>query len=123
MDQLDHMPTSDAVPKAEAGAEVREGLMPCYAIYFPGGSDGKESPCSAGDGFDPWVRKIPLRREWQPTAVFLPGESHGQRSHGVTKSRTRLNDYYLPFHAVYLDPSHMLWTQSWRKSSDQLVSV
>ena len=31
-------------------------------------------------GFDPWVRKIPWRRDWQPTAVFLPGESHGQRS-------------------------------------------
>ena len=30
--------------------------------------------------FDPWVRKIPWRREWQPTPVFLPGESHGQRS-------------------------------------------
>ena len=28
----------------------------------------------------PWVRKIPLRREWQPTPVFLPGEPHGQRS-------------------------------------------
>ena len=24
--------------------------------------------------------KIPWRREWQPTLVFLPGESHGQRS-------------------------------------------
>ena len=31
-------------------------------------------------GFDPWVGKIPWRREWQPTAVFFPGESHGQRS-------------------------------------------
>ena len=31
-------------------------------------------------GFDPWVRKIPWRREWQPTPVFLPAESHGQRS-------------------------------------------
>ena len=31
-------------------------------------------------GFNPWVRKIPWRREWQPTPVFLPGESHGQRS-------------------------------------------
>ena len=31
-------------------------------------------------GFDPWVRKIPWRREWQPTPVFLPGKSHGQRS-------------------------------------------
>ena len=31
-------------------------------------------------GFDTWVRKIPWRRKWQPTPVFLPGESHGQRS-------------------------------------------
>ena len=31
-------------------------------------------------GFDPWFRKIPWRRAWQPTPVFLPGESHGQRS-------------------------------------------
>ena len=31
-------------------------------------------------GFDPWVEKIPLRRIRQPTPVFLPGESHGQRS-------------------------------------------
>ena len=30
--------------------------------------------------FDPWVRKIPWRRTWQSTPVFLPGESHGQRS-------------------------------------------
>ena len=31
-------------------------------------------------GLDPWVGKIPWRRKWQPTPVFLPGESHGQRS-------------------------------------------
>ena len=30
--------------------------------------------------FNPWVRKIYWRRKWQPTPVFLPGESHGQRS-------------------------------------------
>ena len=30
--------------------------------------------------FDPWVEKIPWRRAWQPTPVYLPGESHGQRS-------------------------------------------
>ena len=30
--------------------------------------------------FNPWVGKIPWRREWQPTPVFLSGESHGQRS-------------------------------------------
>ena len=30
--------------------------------------------------FDPWIGKIPWRRKWQLTPVFLPGESHGQRS-------------------------------------------
>ena len=30
--------------------------------------------------FNPWVGKVPWRREWQPTPVFLPGKSHGQRS-------------------------------------------
>ena len=52
---------------------------------FPGGSNGKESACKAGDldsiaGFDPWIGKIPWRREWLPTAVFLSGKPHGQRS-------------------------------------------
>ena len=31
-------------------------------------------------GFNPWIRKIPWRRKWQPTPVFLPGKFHGQRS-------------------------------------------
>ena len=30
--------------------------------------------------FDPWVRKMPWKRKWHPTLVFLPGEFHGQRS-------------------------------------------
>ena len=30
--------------------------------------------------FDPWVGKIPWRRKWQPTSVFLPRKSHGQRN-------------------------------------------
>ena len=30
-------------------------------------------------GFDPWFRKIPWKRKWQPTPVFLPGKFHGQR--------------------------------------------
>ena len=48
---------------------------------FSGGSDGKESTCNLGDlSLIPWVGKIPQRRAWQPTPVFLPGESHGQRS-------------------------------------------
>ena len=40
----------------------------------------KNPPAVQEMGFDPWVRKIPWRRKWQPTPVFLPGESHGQRS-------------------------------------------
>ena len=40
----------------------------------------KNPPAVGETGFDPWVRKIPWRRAWQPTPVLLPGESHGQRS-------------------------------------------
>ena len=41
----------------------------------------KESACNAGDlGLDSGVMKIPWRREWQPTPVFLPGEFRGQKS-------------------------------------------
>ena len=51
---------------------------------FPVGSGGKESACQYRRhkrcGFDPWIGKIPWRRAWEPTAVFLPGESHGQSS-------------------------------------------
>ena len=48
---------------------------------LPGGSAGKESARNAGDlGSHPWVGKIPRRKKWQPTPVFLPGEVHGQRS-------------------------------------------
>ena len=52
---------------------------------FPGGASlGKESACQRRRhrrrGFDPWVRQIFWRTKWQPTPVFLPGESHGQRS-------------------------------------------
>ena len=35
-------------------------------------------------GFDPWVGKISQSRKWQPSPVFLPGKSHGQRSLGYS---------------------------------------
>ena len=44
-------------------------------------------------GFNPWVRKTPWRRAWQPTPRFLPVESHGQRSlavHRVALIQTQL---------------------------------
>ena len=40
----------------------------------------KNPPANAGDAVQFLVRKIPWRRKWQPTPVFLPGKSHGQRS-------------------------------------------
>ena len=50
----------------------------------PGSASGKEPACQCRkherSRFNPWVRKIPWRRKWQPTPVFLPGKSHGQRS-------------------------------------------
>ena len=51
---------------------------------FPGGASGKEPTCqcrrSKRGGLDPWVGKIPWRRSWLPTLVFLLRESHGHRS-------------------------------------------
>ena len=54
------------------------------AVYrrFSGGSDIWQRIClqCRRPGFKPWVRKMPWRREWQPTPVFLPRESHEQMS-------------------------------------------
>ena len=45
---------------------------------------GEESACQCRGHmkceFDPWVRKVPWRKAWKLTPVFLPGKSHGQRS-------------------------------------------
>ena len=54
---------------------------------FPGGTSGKEPTCQCRGHkrceFDPWAGKIPWRRAWQPTPVFLREESHAQRSRGL----------------------------------------
>ena len=54
------------------------------SVGFPGGTGGKELAYQCGrhkrHGFSLWVRKIPWKRAWQPTPVFLSGGSHGQRS-------------------------------------------
>ena len=47
---------------------------------FSGGSQGKDGPAMWETWFNPCVRKIPWKREWLPSLVFLPGESPGQRS-------------------------------------------
>ena len=52
--------------------------------WFPGLSlclSGEEHACQyRRHGFNPWVRKIPWNRKWQPTPVFLPGTYHSQRN-------------------------------------------
>ena len=54
---------------------------PSKAVGFPPWLSGKESTCQCRRrGFDPWIGKMPWRRKWQPTPVFSPGKSHGQRS-------------------------------------------
>ena len=64
-------------------AQVGEGVAKCLFRVggpnwgFPGGSVVKNPPADAGDS--DW---IPWRRKWQPTTVFLPGKSHGQKSLG-----------------------------------------
>ena len=66
-------------------------------------SQVKNLPANAGDTkghqLDPWVQKIPWRRKWQPTPVYLPCKFHGMdkgmrqaQVHGITKSGTRLSD-------------------------------
>ena len=61
----------------DTDADRLDLLKPTVCIRgFSGSSDGKESASSAGD-----PGSIPgSGREWQPTPVFLPGKSHGQRN-------------------------------------------
>ena len=66
---------------------------------LPCGAGGKEPACQCRRRrFDPWVGKIPWSKKWQPTAVFLHGESLGQRSlegyspWGCTESESDLTE-------------------------------
>ena len=70
----------------------------------------KNLPASTGNirqGFNLWLRQVPWRRAWQPTPVFLSGESHGRGAwwatvHGVPKSWTRLKRQHACTHARHL---------------------
>ena len=62
----------------------RKEIIKIRAETFPAGASGKEPTCQSRrrmrHQFDPWVRKIPWRKAWQPTPILLTGESHGQRN-------------------------------------------
>ena len=86
-------------------------------VGLPWWLSGKESAAvqETWETFNPWVTKIPWRRKWLPTPVFLLGEFHVQRSlaggrpqpTGVAKSQTNPSDKH----------THILETQlgSWRR--------
>ena len=60
---------------------VQPFLVSNVEMGLPWWLSGKEPACQCRRcGFSPWVGKIPWRRKWQPTPVFLPEKSHGQRS-------------------------------------------
>ena len=71
-----------------------------FCCGFPRWHSGKESTCQCSrGGFSLWGGKVPWRKKRQPTPVFLPGPSRGQRGDwwatvdGVTKSGTQLSEH------------------------------
>ena len=86
-----------------------------YIYGFLGGASGKESACQYRRHkrcrFNPWVRKIPWNKKWQPTPVFLPGKFHGQRGlvgynpQGCKESATteRLSTIYLSIYIFLIE--------------------
>ena len=56
-------------------------ILSMRIIGLPWWLSGEEFTCKCRRGrFNPWVRKIPWRRKWKPTPVFLPGKSHEERN-------------------------------------------
>ena len=85
---------------------------------FPGGASGKEPTCQVRRhkrcGFDPWVGKIPWKRKWQPTPVFLPGitwtEEPGELQ-SIGSQRVR-HDWATKHNTA--QPSAKSWAALWR---------
>ena len=70
--------------KIMASSPITSWQIEREKVGFLGGTSDKESTCQCRKlkrcWFNPWVGKISWRRKWQPTPVFSPGKSHGQRS-------------------------------------------
>ena len=82
----------------------------------------KISARDVGDlGSIPGLGRFPWRREWLLTLVFMPGESHGQRSL-VGYSRTRPSD---PYFILPLAPNSMLagMPRGWQEGAEELAVV
>ena len=75
----------DPIDGSPPGSSIHRTLVKCshprLLRWLPWWLSGEESTCQCrGPRFYPWVGKIPWRRKWQPTPVFLPGKSNRQRS-------------------------------------------
>jgi len=78
---LDLRPISGSLHTDHKGPNSVNIFMPCCMWSASLVAQTVQNlPAMQETRFDPWVGKIPGRRKWQPTPVFLPGESHGQRS-------------------------------------------
>ena len=87
--QCSRTSSSKPASSSRSSGPVSAGLVVGWQLRFwmsgfPGGASGKDLTCQCKRwkrrGFNSGVTKIPWRRAGQPTPVFLPGESHGQRS-------------------------------------------
>ena len=97
---------------------------------FPGGASGKEPTCQCRRnkslGFNLWVKKIPWRRAWQPTPVFLPGEFQWTESlapivHKVAKNWTLLK--WPTEKAMAPHSSTLAWKIPWMEEPGRLQSM
>ena len=92
------------------------GIKKCLRSPFQGPQNtfGGSSVCPqcGKPRFDPWVGKILWRRKWQPTPVFLPGESHGGRSLvGYSPRGCKKSDTTELLHKANVDSLRKLWNQ------------
>ena len=93
-------------------------VFPKLSKGFPGGTSGKELSCQCRrhkrHEFDPWVRKMPWRRAWQSAPVFLPGESHGQRSlAGCSPQFHRVRHNWSDSACTHAGTKSVVWLPSW----------
>ena len=108
LNHLSHKGNFDDMDERRTWMYMEERCKNRYCLRsfgLPWWLSGKESTCQCRrHKFDPWVGKVPWRRKWQPTPVFLPGKSHGRRSlvgyspWGRKESDTTKQ---LHFHSVY----------------------
>ena len=77
MDRGEGLVAVHGVTKSQTWLRAKHSTENIWQWFsFSGDSAGKKSACQCwGHGFNPWVRKIPWRKKWQPTLVFLPRKS------------------------------------------------